>query len=95
MTFVAGCQPWSRVTRDPNLPGSVERLRTTTDILDVAEVELPVESTTDVEFLLRGIEDSDPLPDIRLRNVSVTESGLFDAMNLIAASANLSLSIEG
>lgn len=95
MTFVAGCQPFSRVTRDPNLPGSVERLRTTTDILDVAEVELPVESTTDVEFLLRGIEDSDPLPDIRLRNVSVTESGLFDAMNLIAASANLSLSIEG
>ena len=95
MTFVAGCQPWSRVTRDPNLPGSVERLRTTTDILDVAEVELPVESTTDVEFLLRGIEESDPLPDIRLRNVSVTESGLFDAMNLIAASANLSLSIEG
>jgi hypothetical protein len=95
MTFVAGCQPWSRVTRDPNLPGSVERLRTTTDILDVAEVELPVESTTDVEFLLRGMEDSDPLPDIRLRNVSVTESGLFDAMNLIAASANLSLSIEG
>lgn len=95
MTLVAGCQPWSRVTRDPNLPGSVERLRTTTDILDVAEVELPVESTTDVEFLLRGIEESDPLPDIRLRNVSVTESGLFDAMNLIAASANLSLSIEG
>lgn len=95
MTFVAGCQPWSRTTRDPNLPGSVERLRTTTDILDVAEVELPVESTTDVEFLLRGMEDSEPLPDIRLRNVSVTESGLFDAMNLIAASANLSLSIEG
>jgi hypothetical protein len=95
MTFVAGCQPWSRVTRDANLPGSVERLRTTTDILDVAEVELPVESTTDVEFLLRGMEDSEPLPDIRLRNVSVTESGLLDAMNLIAASANLSLSIEG
>jgi MSHA biogenesis protein MshL len=94
-TFLAGCQPLSRTARDPNLPGSVERLRTTTDILDVAEVELPVESVTDVEFLLRGIEESDPLPDIRLRNVSVTESGLFDAMNLIAASANLSLSIEG
>ena len=94
-TFLAGCQPFSRVTRDPNLPGSMERLRTTTDILDVAEVELPVESTTDVEFLLRGIEESEPLPDIRLRNVSVTESGLFDAMNLIAASANLSLAIEG
>ena len=94
-TFLAGCQPLSRVARDPNLPDSVERLRTTTDILDVAEVELPVESTTDVEFLLRGIEESEPLPDIRLRNVSVTESGLFDAMNLIAASANLSLSIEG
>ena len=94
-TFLAGCQPLSRVARDPNLPSSVERLRTTTDILDVAEVDLPVESTTDVEFLLRGVEDSDPLPDIRLRNVSVTESGLLDAMNLIAASANLSLSIEG
>ena len=94
-TFLAACQPLSRVARDPNLPDSVERLRTTTDILDVAEVDLPVESTTDVEFLLRGVEDSDPLPDIRLRNVSVTESGLFDAMNLIAASANLSLSIEG
>jgi hypothetical protein len=50
-TFLAACQPLSRVARDPNLPDSVERLRTTTDILDVAEVELPVESTTDVEFL--------------------------------------------
>jgi hypothetical protein len=40
-TFLAGCQPLSRVARDPNLPSSVERLRTTTDILDVAEVDLP------------------------------------------------------
>ena len=95
LTFLAGCQPWSRATRDANLPTSVERLRTTTDVLDDAEIELPVESTTDVEFLLRRADDSEALPDVRLRNVNVTESGLFDAMNLIAASANLSLSIEG
>ena len=95
LTFLAGCQPWSRATRDANLPTSAERLRTTTDTFDDAEIELPVESTTDVEFLLRRAEDSEALPDVRLRNVSVTESGLYDAMNLIAASANLSLSIEG
>ncbi len=95
LTFLAGCQPWSRVTRDANLPTSAERLRTTTDTLDDAEIELPVESATDVEFLLRRADDSEALPDVRLRNVSVTESGLYDAMNLIAASANLSLSIEG
>ncbi len=95
LTFLAGCQPWSRTTRDTNLPTSAERLRTTTDTFDDAEIELPVESTTDVEFLLRRADDSEALPDVRLRNVSVTESGLYDAMNLIAASANLSLSIEG
>ena len=94
-TFLAGCQSFSRVTRDANVPTSAERLRTTTDVFDNAEIELPVESETDVEFLLRRIEDSEALPDVRLRNVSVTESGLYDAMNLIAASANLSLSIEG
>ena len=95
LTFLAGCQTWSRSTRDATLPESPERLRTTTDFVDTAELELPIESTTDVEFLLRRTEDGDPLPDVRLRNVSVTESGLYDAMNLIAASANLSLSIEG
>ena len=95
LTFLAGCQTWSRSTQDANLPGAPERLRTTTDFVDTAELELPIESTTDVEFLLRRVEDSEALPDIRLRNVSVTESGLYDAMNIIAASANLSLSIEG
>jgi uncharacterized membrane protein YgcG len=95
LTFLAGCQSWSRTTRDASLPTSPERLRTTTDVVDVSELDLPIESSTDVEFLLRRTEDSDPLPDVRLRNVSVTESGLYDAMNLIAASANLSLSIEG
>ncbi|MFM7627832.1 MAG: hypothetical protein ACKO7G_15490, partial [Gammaproteobacteria bacterium] len=95
LTFLAGCQPWSRTTRDANIPSTAERLRTTTDTFDDAEIELPVESTTDIEFLLRRADDSESLPDVRLRNVSVTESGLYDAMNLIAASANLSLSIEG
>jgi MSHA biogenesis protein MshL len=95
LTFLAGCQSWSRTTRDANLPASAERLRTTTDFVDAAELELPIESTTDVDFLLRRADDSDALPDVRLRNVSVTESGLYDAMNLIAASANLSLAIEG
>jgi len=95
LTFLAGCQPWSRTTRDANIPSTAERLRTTTDTFDDAEIELPVESTTDVEFVLRRADDSESLPDVRLRNVSVTESGLYDAMNLIAASANLSLSIEG
>jgi len=95
LTFLAGCQPWSRTTRDANIPSTAERLRTTTDTFDDAEIELPVESMTDIEFLLRRADDSESLPDVRLRNVSVTESGLYDAMNLIAASANLSLSIEG
>lgn len=95
LTFLGGCQSWARSTRDANLPASAERLRTTTDVVDINELELPIESSTDVSFLLRRTEDSDPLPDLRLRNVNVTESGLYDAMNLIAASANLSLSIEG
>ncbi|MFM7709173.1 MAG: type II secretion system protein GspD, partial [Gammaproteobacteria bacterium] len=95
LPFLAGCPSWSRTTRDANIPSTAERLRTTTDTFDDAEIELPVESTTDVEFLLRRADDSESLPDVRLRNVSVTESGVYDAMNLIAASANLSLSIEG
>lgn len=95
LVVLGGCQTWSRTPRDANLPGSVERLRTTTDIPDVSELELPIESTTDVSFMLRPMDDSDPLPAVQLRNVNVTESGLYDAMNLIAASANLSLSLEG
>ena len=95
LTSLAGCQSWTRATLDADLPEAPARLRTTTDFVDISELELPIESSTDVQFLLRRVEDSDPLPDIRLRNVSVTESGLYDAMNLIAAGANLSLSIEG
>ena len=95
LVFLSGCQTWTRDARPANLPSSAERLRTTTDYVEAPELELPVESASDVDFLLRRADTSDPLPDIRLRNVSVTESGLYDAMNLIAASANLSLSIEG
>ena len=56
---------------------------------------MPIESTAEANFLLRPVTQSDPLPNIPLRNVNVTESGLYDAMQLIAASAGLSLSIEG
>ena len=89
---LGGCQAYSRLIRDPNLPQAAERLKTAVDAGSDAELELPIESTAEANFLLRPVTQSDPLPNIPLRNVNVTESGLYDAMQLIAASAGLSLS---
>ena len=92
---LAGCQQFSRLVRDPNLPGEAERLKTALDTGSDAALDLPVESSAEANFLLRSVQPSDPLPNVPLRNVNVTESGLYDAMQLIAAAAGLSLSIEG
>ncbi|NDD75333.1 MAG: hypothetical protein EBZ40_10220 [Gammaproteobacteria bacterium] len=92
---LAGCQEFSRLVRDPSLPGEAERLKTALDTGSEAALDLPVETSAEANFLLRSVQQSDPLPNVPLRNVNVTESGLYDAMQLIAAAAGLSLSIEG
>ena len=92
---LAGCQEFSRMVRDPSLPGEAERLKTALDTGSDAALDLPVETSAEANFLLRSVQRSDPLPNVPLRNVNVTESGLYDAMQLIAAAAGLSLSIEG
>ena len=86
---------FARAVRDPSLPGEAERLKTALDTGSDTALDLPVETSTDANFLLRSVQQSDPLPNVPLRNVNVTESGLYDAMQLIAAAAGLSLSIEG
>lgn len=92
---LGGCQLYPRVARDASVPADAQRLKTAVDAGAESHLDLPIESTAASNFLLRPVETSDPLPKIPLRNVNVTESGLYDAMQLIAATAGLSLSIAG
>lgn len=93
--FVQGCASYSRPPRDPKLPTDVERMKTAVDDGTESEVSLEAEFNTKDAFLLHPANKSDPLPNILLNNISVTESGLYDAMQVIAKIAGLSISVEG
>jgi hypothetical protein len=91
----SGCQSFSRDPRDPKVPSSLETMKTAVDEGSDAELLLEAEFNPKDAFLLHPATASEPLPNIRLNGVSITESGLYDAVQLIAKMAGLGLSIEG
>ncbi|MEY3201691.1 MAG: hypothetical protein RIR70_1241 [Pseudomonadota bacterium] len=90
-----GCHTLTRDPRDPVVPKQPERMKTVTDDGTDAELQLETEFSARDAFLLRPTNESDPLPNIELNNISITESGVYDAVQAIAKIARLGLSIEG
>lgn len=92
---LTGCHSLSRDARNPVVPKDAERMKTVTDDGTDAELQLDADFSVKDAFLLRAATNSDPLPNILLTNISITESGVYDAVQAIAKIAGLGLSIEG
>jgi len=72
---------------------------TAPDITDssgtVSQRTLPIERLTSDTFWVRPQMSAGQLPYVQVRNLSVTERGLFDVLQIIFAETNLPLSFEG
>jgi MSHA biogenesis protein MshL len=91
-----GCASFPRPLTQPsdaiiNAPES----RTVDDEGTDASLDIDAGFGSDDMFLLRPIIDSARLPNMTLRGISVTESGVYDALRLVLKDTGISLNIEG
>ena len=69
--------------------------RTVDDSGSDANLDIDAGFGSDDLFMVRPIVDSARLPNIQLHNLSVTESGVYDALRLVLKDTGISLNIEG
>ena len=69
--------------------------RTVDDNGSAASVDIDAGFGADDLFMLRPLSDSSGLPNIQLHGLSVTESGVYDALRLILKNTGITLNIEG
>jgi len=60
-----------------------------------ASVDIDAGFVSDDLFMLKPMVDSAPLPAMQLRGLSVTESGVYDALRLVLKDTGITLNIEG
>lgn len=60
-----------------------------------SEVDLPIESLPSDSFWVRPTFGQGMLPNLQVRNLSVTEQGLFDVLQIIFSDTSFPLSFEG
>lgn len=92
---LSGCHALPRPGRNADVPSDLERMKTLVDDGSDSELQLEADFNLKDAFLLHPLTQSDPLPNILLTNISVTESGLYDAVQAMAKIAGLGLSVEG
>ena len=63
--------------------------------VDSSEIDLPIASLPGDSFWVKPTFGQSKLPNIKLRNLSVTEQGLFDILQIIFADTSYPLSFEG
>lgn len=93
--LIAGCSSLPRPFVSPDVSDKSERLATAIDAGTDASLDIEAGFGDQDVFLLRPQEKADPLPKVQMPTISVTESGVYDSMQEIAARAGLSLSIRG
>ncbi len=69
--------------------------RTVDDAGTDASLDIDAAFGSDDMFLLKPVVDSARLPNMVLRDVSVTESGVYDALRLVLKDTGIALNIEG
>lgn len=62
---------------------------------NISQRTLPIERLPSDTFWVRPQMSGGQLPDLQVRNLSVTERGLFDVLQIIFADTNMPLSFEG
>ena len=91
---MSACTSLPRPMMKPDAPTSATRMPTTVDA-DTDTVDLETTEGESNAFALRGLEPTGALPKFDVGGVSVTEGGVYDAIRLILASANIGITVDG
>ena len=91
-----GCASFPRPLTAPQIAatGSAET-RTVDDAGSDANLDIDAGFGTDDLFMLHPIVESNRLPNVQLNGLSVTESGVYDALRLVLKDSGIALNIEG
>lgn len=93
--FLSACSPLRPFTQQDEARATIRKPAVTVPPLQKAEQMLPIDSVPDDSFWVKPAVSHGQLPDIQVHGLSVTESGLFDVLQLILANTNMPLSFEG
>ena len=91
-----GCASFPRPLTAPQIAatGAIET-RTVDDAGSNANLDIDAGFGAEDLFMLRPIVESSRLPNIQLNGLSVTESGVYDALRLVLKDSGIALNIEG
>lgn len=96
LVALSGCAQFPRAMTEPSIATS------TAGSIDAAMAEKSNDTfdvdagyVSDAVFMLRQSTDVGIIPDRQVKSITITESGVFDALRLIGKDAGLSLNVEG
>jgi MSHA biogenesis protein MshL len=93
---LGGCASFPRPFSSPKAAMlAAPETRTVDDSGTSASADIDAGFGADDLFMLRPLADSSTLPNIRLHGLSVTESGVYDALRLVLKDTGIMLNIEG
>jgi MSHA biogenesis protein MshL len=93
---LSGCASFPRPFASPKAAAlAAPETRTVDDSGTSASADIDAGFGVDDLFMLRPLADSGALPNLRLNSLSVTESGVYDALRLVLKDTGIMLNIEG
>lgn len=91
-----GCASFPRPLTAPQIASTgAAETRTVDDAGTDANLDIDAGFSSEDLFMLRPIVESARLPAIQLNGLSVTESGVYDALRLVLKDSGIALNIEG
>ena len=91
---LTGCASF-RPNIDSDVPKTAERLMTTTDAGNDASLDIEVVQLGKSALIINREQHSEPVPKVMIKKLSITESSIYDAVQMLADEADLSLSVTG
>ncbi|MFD2274167.1 hypothetical protein ACFS07_32690 [Undibacterium arcticum] len=97
VALLSGCASFPRPLTEPAIVTSTDAsVMAAVQEGDAAtSMDLDAGFSAEDVFMLHPIDESGPVPDRLVKGITITESGIFDALRLIGRDAGLTLNIEG
>lgn len=94
--FISGCASFPRPLAVPQTPSvSAPETRTVADFGSEAQLDIDAGFSPEALFMLKPVVETGRLPNVQLQGLSVTESGVYDALRLVLKDTGIALNIEG
>lgn len=95
-TLVTGCAQFPRTLSEPSvISNTASSVKSAMEETAASELDIEAGFSREGLFMVRQSGDLGIVPARIVKNVTITESGVFDALRLIAKDAGLTLNIEG